>query len=307
MVHYIRLQYQHELIEKVKDRGHDFWVGAVAKMDHYEAMCRLGSVAVEELKAEDVFTHCYTLISNDMNTCANELIEKFGLGLRRKKLPTTKATKGCVYLMVNYSRETVIHARRSKITNDSTTFRLSSEAKLRNTTIIFEECTRSKILSILKRTKAFWVSSFSKLTVKESQKQIMNTMIEGQSPEKLFSHCYIMPSENNKKDCDQLFSLFGHGVRQNKVRAKETWGTVYALVATRSARSQNVGDAELAPMKDAPSENSGSTPKKVNAIEAVSPMSGLKTATTAAPKSAPIGSKHTSNIKTVIKTTQRKR
>jgi len=231
-MHFVRLQTLEELIDKVKDRGHDFWVGTAANLEHYEAISRLGGTKIEEMFAEDVFSHCFTFVSTDIYTAANEVIEKFGLGLRRKKLPSTKATSGCVYLMVNYSRETVLQARRSKIANDSTTFRLSSEAKLRNTTIKFEECTKNKLKAVLGKTKAFWLSAFKQLTVKEAQKQIMNTSIEGQSPEKLFSHCYIMASENCRKDCDEFYESFGLGVRRTMVRAKETWGTVFALVAT---------------------------------------------------------------------------
>eukprot|EP00397_Hematodinium_sp_SG-2012_P059570 GEMP01076532.1.p1 GENE.GEMP01076532.1~~GEMP01076532.1.p1 ORF type:complete len:314 (+),score=69.72 GEMP01076532.1:85-1026(+) len=233
-----KLETLDEMSALIEDRGHDFWVGTYADCDHFDCMTRCqNSLVCDDMRADEVFTHGYTLTCSDIKTSSNVLFSRFGLGLRRKRVGS-KDTDGCMYLLINKDGETALHRRRSRIANDDPRYRLSSEVKLRNTTLVFTHVDKRGFMQTLAKTKAFWLSAFSNITSKDAPKQVMNTTVEGKSPEKLFSHCYLMDSANCRADCDEFYKNFGFGVRQNRVRAKEATGTVYCLVATKKPDQQ---------------------------------------------------------------------
>eukprot|EP00397_Hematodinium_sp_SG-2012_P016529 GEMP01016866.1.p1 GENE.GEMP01016866.1~~GEMP01016866.1.p1 ORF type:complete len:496 (+),score=88.73 GEMP01016866.1:260-1747(+) len=240
----LRVDTLEEMSAHIEDRGHDFWIGTYADCDHFDCRMRCqNSLTCEDLRAEDVFTHCYTLVCGDIKASSNVLFSRFGLGLRRKRV-NSKAVNGCMYLLINRDCETDLHRRRARISNYDSSYRLSTEAKMRNSSLVFTVVDKAGFMQVLAKTKAFWLSSFSNMTTDAAPKQIMCTHIEGKPPEKLFSHCYLMPSANCRTDCDGLNRIYGFGVRQNRVRAKEMTGVVYCLVATKKPVEQAVEAVE---------------------------------------------------------------
>merc|ERR1719464_94927 len=72
---------------------------------------KLVSLRVEGSLAMEEFSHCYVSQSVDIKSDANALIDKFGLGLRKKRIHS-HSTAGCVFVLVNHGGPSGIMQKR---------------------------------------------------------------------------------------------------------------------------------------------------------------------------------------------------
>lgn len=213
----------------LKDRGHDFWVTCLAGIKQGELPERLATMRVEDQCAPDVFTHCYIKESSNIKDDADKIIEKFGLGLRKSRVKS-RPDPGCVFVLVNNSRETVLSQRRANLASDDR--RLSAEERLRRTEMEFEikPLIGQLIVEAKRNPGCFWVSAFSSIKAEECKKSVVTMTIETQPVYPRFKRCVLVETDDCHAATHRLVTACGLGLRRSQVRSKNVPGCVVLLL-----------------------------------------------------------------------------
>merc|ERR550532_2130944 len=90
---------------------------------------------VEDHLAIEVFSHCYVAQSVDVKRDVNAVIDKFGLGLRKKRV-NSQPSAGCVFVLVNHGGPSSIMQKRAVLPAHDR--KLSTEERVKRTSLRFE-------------------------------------------------------------------------------------------------------------------------------------------------------------------------
>lgn len=226
----------------LQDRGHDFWVSALASvgMDEFEE--RVQSTTVGTTLASDVFTDCYYAWSRNIKADADAVIQRFGLGLRKTRV-RSKDLPGTVFVLVNKNGPTQLMEERADLHDTDT--RLSAEERLRRTTMQMRSCTLAQMMREGLRNKEFWLTAMTGILDEEDAKKKVVTMtVDGKPSTERFTACLLSQSSNIYGDCTNFTQRCGLGLRRSAVRAKSEPGFLALLMSGTDAGGRPGTDGE---------------------------------------------------------------
>ena len=237
---FVQLKFVTGLDKFPEKAGHDFWLGSLAGVDHWECENAVMTLKCEDLPARQVFTVCYTAKSKNIKADADAFMAHHGLGLRRRRVGS-KPVPGCLFLLLRPEGDSALHVRQKKLIEsvDSLEHRLSSEARLRRTKFHIVEIKTESLRDQVRREDHFWLSSLQADDLEKAKKGVITSQVGGEPLENLFSHCFIARSENCKADCLRFKSFCGLGMRKSNVRAKDSGGFIFLCV--KKPEDSNVG------------------------------------------------------------------
>eukprot|EP00928_Gymnodinium_smaydae_P020283 TRINITY_DN17846_c0_g1_i1.p1 TRINITY_DN17846_c0_g1~~TRINITY_DN17846_c0_g1_i1.p1 ORF type:complete len:486 (+),score=97.75 TRINITY_DN17846_c0_g1_i1:259-1716(+) len=259
----------------------DHWISALAGVTEEDLPARLLSTRVYDEAATEVFTDCFTLTSGNVKETGENLLNKFGLGLRRKHL-TCRAAGGVVFALVHETRSP-LSEQRSRL--DDTDSRLSSHERLQRSALRFEHCPEARFSSQVHAGNEFYLTCFADLDASMSKLRIMSLRSkDGSLLHQMFERCLLAETPDCREACRKFSARHGLGVREQEVRAQAAPGCL-ALLLRRCAGARGPAAASSASASASQSLGNGRG-VRVPAVAAtnVRPVNGEAASSSAAGK-----------------------
>jgi len=223
----VKLRVWTDLREVLVSRGQDFWLSCLSGASAADMPDKLATMCVEELQVAEVFTHCFIVESEDIKTESDQLIDEFGLGLRKKRV-RSRPESGCVFALVSNSGDTALLRRRSEIPDDDR--RLSGEERCRRMNVTFQVTDLSSMIAAANQfRKRFWLTSFTQVDPDGCKKRVGTMTVDNQRIDERFSRCIIAEVGDCSQATEQLTNQVGMGIRLTKVRSRPLPGCVMCL------------------------------------------------------------------------------
>lgn len=239
-------------------KGQDFWLSALVDITTDQMPDKMYSYRINDDLAQDVYSHCLFMKSQDVKTDADSLTDFVGLGMRKNRV-RSKRVPGCIFVFVNESGPSSLMKQRADLPDDDS--RLSTEERLRRTTMSMEVTSEDGLVAELSRTRRFWITCWQGLDAEEGKKKAVGSVMENQPATERFKRCLFAEVQDCQQASVNIEKVCGMGLRSSRVRSKSAPGVVAVFLVDEApaARSRRVA---AAPVAATPESKSGPSKKR---------------------------------------------
>mmetsp|Transcript_123989 Transcript_123989/g.194384 ORF Transcript_123989/g.194384 Transcript_123989/m.194384 type:complete len:392 (+) Transcript_123989:1-1176(+) len=216
-----------DVISKLQRYGSDHYVTSLKDVGAHEAADKLSSLRVDGELAQDVFSHCYALDSEDVMADGEKILKACGLGLRKKRFKGSSHA-GCILALFNKLGPTKLSQIRSSLSDTDT--RLPTHDRLDRSTLLFQEVESSTLDQFARRhARNHFLTALASDDGPMACKKYIITMKYGEElVSKKFTNC-VMSKVDDCMSVVRCIEQYGLGCRSKKVRCRAVPGWIALL------------------------------------------------------------------------------